>query len=157
MVETKCEVVPFRSDQATAWKALNEGWILEAGFSLEPKDLKVLTDPVGQIIDQGGHIFLAEGDDGQAVGCCALMAMDDGGYELCKMAVTPSARGQGVSKLLIQACIDKARQLGAVRLYLETNSVLTPALKLYEAFGFIYLPQRDTPYVRADVFMELVL
>ena len=153
MVQSVFSVTAFRPEHADAWRALNEGWIIECGFSLEPKDHKVLGDPVGEILAKGGHIFIVEGE-GQAVGCCALQVMDDGGLEVAKMAIRPDMRGQGLSRLLMQACVDKAQELGAYRLYLETNSGLAPALALYERFGFEYLPTRDTPYVRADVFME---
>ena len=42
----------------------------------------------------------------------------------------------------------------APRLYLETNSSLAPALALYRATGFRDLAPVESPYVRADVFME---
>lgn len=154
MAEFLYRVVPFRSEHAEAWRLLNEAWILEGGFVIEPKDERVLTNPGGEILDKGGHIFMVESDDGTCVGCCAVLKMEDGGFELAKMTVSPSARGAGLSKLLMQAAEEKARALGATRLYLETNSALAPALKLYEQFGFAYLPVRDTPYARADVFME---
>lgn len=155
MVQSKYRVVSFRSDHAGAWKALNEGWILECGFKLEPKDNLVLGDPEGQVLAKGGAIFMVEmAATGEAVGCCSLMPMAEGGLELAKMAVKPDARGQGLSKLLMQACMDHAQTSATERLYLETNSSLVPAIKLYEAFGFVHLPTRDTPYERADVFME---
>ena len=154
MVQSKYSVVPFRSEHSGAWQRLNEGWILECGFKLEPKDNLVLGDPQGQVLGKGGAIFIVEDTSGQAVGCCSLMPMSDGGHELAKMAVRPDARGQGLSKLLMQACENHAQSIGTERLYLETNSSLVPAIKLYEAFGFEYLPTRDTPYERADVFME---
>ena len=147
-------VVPYRLAHAQAWRQLNEDWIEEGGFTLEAKDKAVLSDPQSTILDKGGYIFIVEDPNGQAVGCCAIQKMDDGGYELAKMTVSPSARGLGLSKILMQSCEDKARELGASRLYLETNSGLKPALKLYESFGFTYLPARETPYARADVFME---
>ncbi|WP_292043415.1 MULTISPECIES: GNAT family N-acetyltransferase [unclassified Brevundimonas] len=150
-------VADYRPEHAAAWRSLNEGWILECGFALEPKDHKVLGDAQGQVLDAGGHIFIIEDGAGDYVGCCALMKMDDGGFELAKMAVRPDARGKGLSKLLMQACVERAKALKGTRLYLETNSGLAPALRLYEQFGFVYLPQRDTPYARADVFMELRL
>lgn len=83
--------------------------------------------------------------------------MDDGGYEVAKMTIAPSARGQGLSRRLLDACEAAAREAGAHRLYLETSSTLGPALALYDSFGFVRLPPRDTPYVRADVFMEKAL
>lgn len=150
-------VVRYRPDHAEAWRSLNEGWIIECGFVLEPKDQKVLADAEGQVIAPGGQIFIVESDEGEAVGCCALMQMGEGSLELAKMAVRPDARGKGLSKLLMDACVEGATVAGAKRLYLETNSALAPALRLYEQYGFTYLPVRDTPYARADVFMERIL
>lgn len=154
MAKVSYSVVPYRPDHAPAWRALNEGWIVEAGFVIEAKDQKVLGDADGAILAKGGHIFIVETDAGASVGCCSLMPMDDGGFELAKMAIAPECRGAGLSHLLMQACVDKATGLGASRLYLETNSALAPALRLYEAYGFEYLPVRETPYARADVFMQ---
>jgi len=56
--------------------------------------------------------------------------------------------------MLMQRCIDAGAELGATRLYLETNSGLAPALGLYRAMGFLDLAPAATAYVRADVFME---
>lgn len=150
-------VVPFSPPYAADWKALNEGWILEAGFDLETKDHLVLDNPDEAVLAKGGHILLAINEQGQAIGCGSLMPLEDGGYEVAKMAVTPSARGQGASRLILQALMETARSKGASRLYIETNSALTPALRLYESFGFSYLPNQNTPYARADVFMEMRL
>nr|WP_287011819.1 GNAT family N-acetyltransferase [Brevundimonas sp.] len=91
--------------------------------------------------------------DGAAVGCCALIRLEDG-FEVSKMTVTPAARGRGLARRLLDACEAAARQTQAKRLYLETNSGLAPAIALYESVGFIHLPARPTPYARADVFME---
>lgn len=146
-------IVPFRSDHAAAWAALNAAWLAEGGFVVEAKDRRVLDDPEGAILRPGGRIFMAE-QDGEPVGCCALMAMEDGGFEVAKMTVTPAARGQGVSRRLLEACEAEARAAGAHRLYLESASSLTVAGALYRSFGFIDLPPRPTPYARADVFME---
>lgn len=146
-------IVLFRADHAVAWKSLNAGWLIEGGFALEAKDHKVLDDPQGAILDPGGRIFMVE-RDGEAVGCCALMAMEDGGFEVAKMAVTPAARGLGLSRRLLEACEAEARAAGAHRLYLESSSTLAVARALYLSFGFVDLPPRPTPYARADVFME---
>ena len=146
-------IVPFELRHAADWASLNEGWLIEGGFEIEARDRKVIADPQGAILDPGGRIFIAE-RDGQAVGCCALIAMDDGGFEVAKMCVTPDARGLGLGRQLLQACEDAAIAARAPRLYLESASSLTTAGALYRSFGFIDLPPRETPYVRADVFME---
>jgi putative acetyltransferase len=150
------EIVDFHPGHAAAFKALNVAWITHY-FALEPKDLEVLNDPVGKVIAPGGHILLAV-DDGDAIGCVALMAIKDGGFEVAKMAVTEAYKGRGVGRELMAACVSRARQLGVSRLYLETNSGLAPALGLYRSFGFKDVEGAEpSPYARADVAMELLL
>ncbi len=146
-------IQPYRPDHASAWRSLNEDWLLAAGFALEAKDLRVLTDPRGAILDKGGHIFIAE-RDGVPVGCCSVMAMDDGGFEVGKMGVIAEARGLNLGWRLLETCEVAARAAGAPRLYLETSKTQTHAIALYRRFGFVDLPPRPSPYARADVWME---
>src|SRR5277367_667494 len=125
------EIVDFHEGLAAAFKALNVAWISRY-FTIEPKDLEVLDDPAGKVIGPGGHILMAL-EDGQAIGCVALIAMQDGGFEVAKMAVTEAHKGRGIGRELMAACIERARSAGAGRLYLETNSSLAPALGLYRS------------------------
>lgn len=150
--ERPLEIVEFEPRHAEAFRTLNEAWISKH-FTLEAKDREVLNDPQGKIIARGGRIFMAL-KDGAPVGCVALMKMDDGGYEVAKMTVSEALRGSGLGRRLMQRCIDAGAELGATRLYLETNSGLGPALGLYRAMGFRDLAPMETPYARADVFME---
>lgn len=148
-------IVPFEPRHADAWRLLNEAWI-SRHFAIEPKDREVLDDPVGKILDKGGKIFMAE-QDGETIGCVALIAMADGGFEVAKMTVTEAARGTGLGRALMQTCIDEAKAAGGHRLYLETNSSLAPALGLYRAMGFADLAPAMRPatdYARCDVWME---
>ncbi len=149
------EIVPFEPRHAVAFRTLNEAWITKL-FALEPKDREVLDDPGGKVIAKGGQIFMAERDD-QCVGCCALIALPDGGFELAKMTVAEGERGTGLGRRLMEAAVAFAKDRKAPRLYLETNSSLAPAIGLYRAFGFTDLPVERRPrtdYARADVFME---
>ena len=150
------EIVDFRPELAPAFKALNEAWITTL-FALEPKDREVLGDPAGKIIAEGGHVIFVQ-DGGDIAGCCALMAMPDGGFEVAKMAVADAYKGRGLGRALMAACVERAKVAGAPRLYLETNSGLAPARALYRSFGFVEItPREPSPYARADVIMELIL
>lgn len=151
--EAAISIQPYRPDHASAWRSLNEGWLRAAGFALEAKDERVLTDPRGAILDKGGRIFIAE-RDGAPVGCCSVMTMDDGGFEVGKMGVAEAARGLNLGWRLLEACEAAARAAGAPRLYLETSKTQTHAIALYRRFGFVDLPPRPSPYARADVWME---
>lgn len=146
------EIVAFEPIHAEAFRALNAAWISRY-FTMEAADHLVLDDPVGQVIDKGGQIFVAV-DQGIPVGCVALKAMADGGFEVAKMTVAEGYRGTGLGRALLQRCIDAGAAMGARRLYLETNAKLGPAMALYRAFGFRDLPPSETPYDRCDIFME---
>ena len=149
---------PFVSGDAQAFFDLNREW-LERYFVVEAKDTATLSDPEDMILKHGGEILLAD-RDGETVGCVALIAMREGTYEVAKMAVTPDVQGSGIGRRLLMAAIAWAQEQGAKRLYLESNSRLTPALHLYESVGFRHLPPERrpvSPYARADVFMEMTL
>jgi putative acetyltransferase len=153
---TGMEIVDFRPDLRDAFRWLNEAWITEY-FALEPKDVRTLANPAGEIVAKGGRILFVM-EDGAAVGCCALLVLADGDFELAKMAVATAQRGRGCGRALMAAAIDQARALGAARLYLETNSRLATALSLYRAFGFREVEfAKPSEFTRADVAMELLL
>src|ERR1700761_2896105 len=116
MTTDDIQIVRFAPRHAEAWRTLNEAWI-QRYFAIEPKDRATLDDPEGKVIDKGGLIFIAE-HRGEAVGCAALLKMDDGGYELAKMAVADRAKGLGIGRKLIDTCIVEARRAGAHRIYL---------------------------------------
>lgn len=149
------QIVEFEPSHAEAFRILNEAWISKY-FAIEAKDRDVLGDPQGKIVAAGGRIFMAF-KDGEAVGCAALIPMDDGGYEVAKMTVKETLRGSGLGRMLMQRCIDVGAELGAPRLYLETNSSLGPALGLYRTMGFTDIgPPARNDYVRGDTWMERV-
>jgi ribosomal protein S18 acetylase RimI-like enzyme len=148
----------FEPGDEIPFRKLNEEWI-ERYFRIEPKEALVLENPKSMILDTGGKIFFAV-IDSHCVACCALRRMSDSEFEIAKMAVSPEFQGAGVGRKLLRAVIEGGRASGARRLYLETNHILTPAIRLYESMGFRHLPaERIVPseYVRADVYMELFL
>lgn len=149
------EIRDFEPQYAAAFKALNVAWITKH-YAIEPKDEELLGDPQGRIIDKGGLIPFAI-EDGEPVGCCAMIPMADGGFELSKMAVSEAHRRKGIASRIIEACVERAKARGAPRLYLESGVALTPAIALYESHGFVHLPPERrpwSPYARVSVWME---
>src|SRR6185312_8426221 len=96
----------FQPNDADAFFELNREWI-QRHFWLEPADLEVLWHPQDAILDVGGCIFIAARGSKQ-VGCCALIPIAPGEYELAKMAVAPAERRHGIGRRLIAAAISKA-------------------------------------------------
>ncbi|KAF1940552.1 acyl-CoA N-acyltransferase [Clathrospora elynae] len=56
--------------------------------------------------------------------------------ELKRLYLTPDARGRGVSKLLMDVALQKARELGYKEMLLDTLSSMTAARTLYTRYGF---------------------
>lgn len=137
------------------FKCLNYEWIGKY-FKLEEADHQSLNHPEEKILNPGGYIYMALNND-EIVGTCALIKMDDNTYELAKMAVTEEARGKGIGWLLGQAAINKARELGAKTVFLESNTVLQPAINLYQKLGFRKIVKHPSPYERCNIQMELKL
>jgi GNAT superfamily N-acetyltransferase len=147
-------IVPFRGELAGAFRRLNLDWI-EQLFAVEAADRKVLDDPESGIIAPGGQIFFAM-DGSAAVGTVAMIVVQAQRYELAKMAVAASHRNQGIGERLGAAGIAWAREAGARCIFLQTNSRLANAIRLYERLGFHHAVDPDpSDYARADVYMEL--
>jgi len=151
----KVSIVDYKPEYRKAFKDLNEEWITKH-FKMEESDHRALDHPKEYILDPGGHIYIAL-YNGEAVGACALIKMDDKRFELAKMAVSPKAQGKSIGTLLGQACIDKARELGADTVFLESNTKLKPAISLYRKLGFEKITGPPSPYERANIQMELKL
>jgi GNAT superfamily N-acetyltransferase len=145
-------VLDFNPNYSAHFERLNREWI-EKYFEIEPRDIKCFSDPKKSIIDAGGDVIFAE-LNGEVVGTCALL-YEDGVYELAKLAVTDSAKGKGIGKLLSLEIIRRARAKGARRLILTTNSRLKAAVDLYEKLGFHEIFRGEHPkYQRVDLVME---
>ncbi len=153
--EATVKILDFEPQYAGTFRALNEEWITRY-FVMEDADHKSLGNPQSYIIDKGGFILMAS-HQGEIVGTCALINDGDGVYELAKMAVTPKAQGLKIGKLLGEAAIRKAREVGARMVYLVSNRRLETALNLYRRLGFVEVPMPPSIYERADIKMELPL
>jgi len=148
-------IVPYNPAYRQAFKQLNEEWISRY-FKMEEADHRSLDHPDEYILAKGGHISIAI-YQGVPVGTCALINMGDHRYELAKMAVSPRVQGKGIGLLLGQDCIRKARELGAHSIYLESNTALKPAIKLYYKLGFHKVTGHPSPYERCNIQMEMEL
>lgn len=151
------EIVAYVPKYQETFRALNVEWISKY-FKMEESDYKALDNPQGYILDKGGHILVAL-YNGEPLGVCALIKMDNGEYdfELAKMAVSPKAQGKNIGFLLSSAIIELAKTLGASKIYLESNTILKPAINLYHKLGFQKVAGKPTPYTRCNIQMELVV
>ncbi|HEY3270672.1 MAG TPA: GNAT family N-acetyltransferase [Geothrix sp.] len=59
-----------------------------------------------------------------------------GEAELLRIAVAPGARGQGLGRVLLEACQRELAAEGLVHLFLEVRPTNASAIRLYEACGW---------------------
>ena len=90
---------------------------------------------------QESVILVAENASGEIVGFtqlypafCSVLA--DRTYVLYDLFVTPSARGTGAGRALMEAAEAHGRKTGAARLQLETAKTNTIGQSLYESCGW---------------------
>lgn len=149
-------VVPYEPKYQEVFRALNEQWITQH-WQLEPHDIECLDHPQESILNPGGFIFVAL-YKGNPVGVCSLCKMNHPtyDYELAKLAVSPEVRGKGIGTILCETAIDKAKQMNARALFLESNTLLRPAIHTYRKLGFRELAEYVAPaYDRVNIQMEL--
>lgn len=148
------KIINYIPEHQPWFEKFNRDWI-EKFFWMEPVDFEVLQNPEEHIISKGGFIFMAQLGS-ELVGTVALKFVSDGIYEFTKMAVIGKYQGMRIGKELSIVAIEKAKELGADKIILYSNTKLISAIALYRKLGFVEVAL-DGPYKRSDIKMELAL
>lgn len=147
------QFIPFEAVYADDFASLNKAW-LQKYFEIEPIDEAIFANPTGYIIDKGGYIFFAQIGDA-IVGTFALIKINEGVFELSKMAVTEECQGQKIGNKMVEFSLSKSRELHAEKVILYSNTSLKPAIHLYKKYGFKEVPLGAVEYRRANIKMEI--
>jgi ribosomal protein S18 acetylase RimI-like enzyme len=99
--------------------------------------------------------------EGELAGCCALRPIDDvdvaNAAEMKRLYVRPAFRRFGLGRLLAEAVLDAARQMGYSSVLLDTLDDMEAARALYEELGFVEVPPyyhnpiAGSHYLRVDL------
>lgn len=116
------------------------------------------TDHLAEVFTATGSIYFVAELEGKIIGGGGIYPtanLPEGTCELVKLYLSPTARGKGLGKLLLQKCIAAAKEMGYKKIYLETMPELTIAIPMYEKLGFTYLPaaQGSSGHTGCDVWM----
>jgi ribosomal protein S18 acetylase RimI-like enzyme len=121
--------------------------------------LKQLADVAGRV--DRTVVFVAVEEE--TVSGCVTLELDhtlgDDDLELAPdtsiirmLGVDPGARGRGVGRALVQACIDRSRHAGKLVVGLRTTDPMKAAQALYRSMGFERDPRGDRRYPEVDLF-----
>lgn len=97
-------------------------------------------------------------DKGRIVGGAGINILDNLDENICelqKMYFLQEVRGKGIGFQMIQKCLQKAKEFGYEKCYLETLPEMLAAQKLYKKVGFEYLcePLGGTGHTSCPVWM----
>ena len=97
------------------------------------------------------EVLVAEAG-GRLLGCVTYVpgpgtpmaeSYEDGEAGIRMLGVDPAARGRGVGRLLVEACIGRARSAGCRGVFLHSTSYMHGAHRMYGRLGFVRVPARD--------------
>lgn len=116
------------------------------------------TDELYQVFQKQGSIYYVVLSRDKIIGGGGIyptIGLPADTCELVKMYLLPEGRGIGLGKLLIEKCLQFAKDAGYKNIYLETMPELKKALKVYEKLGFKYLdgPMGNSGHFGCDLWM----
>jgi GNAT superfamily N-acetyltransferase len=142
------ELVTYRPEFRETFRRLNLAWI-EQYFRVEQKDLDQVDRP--ETLREMGEIFFTL-LGGRPVGTCAVYRLEEGVYEIAKMAVEPGHRGIGLGDLLMKGAEEWVRKRGGREIHILSNTVLEPAIALYRKHGYhVHRLGRHPDYERCNI------
>ncbi|QNM06532.1 GNAT family N-acetyltransferase [Qiania dongpingensis] len=131
---------------------LNLIWIKKY-FKVEPQDIEMLND-VEDFLAKGAAVYFAVEQD-RAIATCMVVPREGQVWEICKLAADENYMGRGAGSAVLKACIDYAKEHGAEKLMIVSNTVLSAAMHLYAKAGFKEVPIDNMEYERVNIQLEL--
>jgi len=150
-------IVPYTDQLRSTFAELWVPWLTGmTGKDPEPEDQLAVGDPAAFYIAKGGAVFFAIAED-TPIAVVAVKNLSGGVYEFCKLVVLDRARGTGVGRAMVQACIDFTRSQGGSVLMLQSFKRLTVALDMYARMGFESMvpPAQMLVLARTEVVMGM--
>ncbi|NQT77983.1 MAG: bifunctional helix-turn-helix transcriptional regulator/GNAT family N-acetyltransferase [Bacteroidetes bacterium] len=128
------ELIAFDEKHLNDFRQLNEDW-LKSYLEITDHDRHILSDPVKEIINKNGKIYLLI-SEGKVIGTYALQRISDQACELSKFTVMKEFRGRKLGERMLGHAIEETRKLGCNSIVLYTHHKLKEATQFYNKMGF---------------------
>ncbi len=99
-------------------------------------DMPDIVQPAQSRLAREGLFLVAEDERGRACACAGVDFPEAGVAEIHRLYVRPDFRGRGLAKLLTRRLEDHAREKGASRMILWSDTRFTNAHRLYLSLGY---------------------
>jgi ribosomal protein S18 acetylase RimI-like enzyme len=132
-----------------------------AQYARDYADWPSFIEGIGRTADLAAHADLLVAEcEGRVAGAVAHVGpgrprsaiFPDAWSVIRMLVVDPAARGQGIGRQLVAACLRLAHEAGAPAVGLHTSPIMASALRMYEGIGFVrdrdLAPIRGVPYGR---------
>ena len=118
----------------------------------------VQLDFMFETYNQPRAVYFVVEHQGKIIGGCGISQLEHSNDNICelqKMYFLQEARGKGIGFEMIQKCLQRAKEFGYEKCYLETLPEMLAAQKLYKKVGFEYLcePLGGTGHTSCPVWM----
>jgi len=147
------KVIQYDSKYKNNFIDFNKTWIQDYFGSLEEEDYEVFEN-IEEKIKHGAMIFFAI-ENNIALATCMVKPIDNNNtWEICKLASNKYKNHKGCGSAVFKAAMNYAIEHEAKRIFLVTNSILKPAIHIYEKYGFTEYIPKDCGYSRVDIAYE---
>lgn len=152
------EIVAAKTpDEYGAFTELVKEYLASLPFSADFQDTKrELSEISVQYGPPGNGVALLARSGHATVGITGIRALEGMRCELKRMYVKPPWRGRGLGRLLCEAALGYARQLGYSAVRLDTLGSMAAAIHVYRSLGFADIPAYRHNPIEGAVFLELV-
>ena len=126
-----------REDVAAIVRLINEAYLVEADFVSGDR-----TNPatIWRLLETGVFLVIdgATAESGSSLdGCVYVERLDEARAYFGMLAVSPSAQGRGLGRVLIEAAEAQARREGASAMDIRVVSLRTELFPFYGRFGYV--------------------
>lgn len=145
------EIISYQKKFKKDFAELNLVWIKKY-FKVEPEDVKML-DNVEDFLANGAAVYFAVEQD-KVIATCMVVPRNGQIWEICKLATDEHYMGKGAGSAVLKACMNYAKEHGANKLMIVSNSILSAAMHLYSKVGFKEVPIDNMEYERVNIQLE---
>jgi ribosomal protein S18 acetylase RimI-like enzyme len=132
------DIVDYSLPLEAYFKDLNYQW-LKSYFKVEKKSEEIIANPEKYILENGGFILFSR-VDGYICGTIVMINHKGGIYELAHLTVSEKYPGRQIGNKLMTEAVNKAKSLGAKKIFIEIDKEFIDELRLYKKTGFEEVP-----------------